>query len=57
MITCIETYYELLDWALKRGTTLNDKDYEEVQPLTDEYENKLIYKKRAQLSIERNEIM
>ncbi len=43
MMMSMETYYGLLNKAINRGTPVNDKDYEEAQPLTDEYGNQLIY--------------
>lgn len=43
MMMSMETYYGLLDKAIKRGTPVNDKDYEEAQPLTDKYGNLLVY--------------
>lgn len=43
MMMSMETYYGLLNKAINRGTPVNDKDYEEAQPLTDEHGNQLIY--------------
>ena len=43
MMMSMETYYGLLNKAINRGTPVNDKDYEEAQPLTDEYGNQSIY--------------
>ena len=43
MMMSMETYYGLLDKAIKRGTPVNDKDYEEAQPLRDKHGNRLVY--------------
>ena len=43
MMMSMETYYGLLNKAIKRGTPVNEADYEEAQQLTHEYGNKLIY--------------
>lgn len=43
MMMGMETYYGLLDKAIKRGTPVNDKDYEEAQPLRDKDGNPLVY--------------
>ena len=43
MMMSMETYYGLLDKAIKRGTPVNDKDYEEAQPLRDKDGNLLVY--------------
>lgn len=43
MMMSMETYYGLLDKAIKRGTPVNDKDYEEAQPLRDKDGNPLVY--------------
>lgn len=43
MMMSMETYYRLLDKAIKRGIPVNDKDYEEAQPLRDKHGNRLVY--------------